>query len=339
MKAFFITGKEQVEIREIPMPTPTEEEVLLKIRSVGLCGSDLNTYRGLNPMVSLPRIPGHEIAATIVDTGSKAPAQWTIGQNVTLSPYTNCGYCSSCRAGRFNCCRDNQTMGVQRDGALTEYITVPYQKLFASDKLSPRELTLVEPLTVGGHAVDRSAAVKGETVVVLGCGAIGLGAVANGAFKKCRMIAVDIDDRKLALAKHAGAVETINSAAENLHERLQALTSGSGPEVIIEAIGLPITFRIAVDEVAFAGRVVYIGYAKKQVEYETKYFVQKELDIRGSRNAMPSNFLEVINMLESENFPVDEIISAEYHLADTGQALADWSANPAAYTKILINLS
>ncbi len=338
MKAFYINGKEGWDILDIEKPVPGSGEVLLKVRYVGLCGSDLNTYRGLNPMVSLPRIPGHEIAATIEEVGEGVPVEWSVGRNVTLSPYTSCGKCSSCRIGRFNCCRDNQTLGVQRDGALTEYIVAPYGKLFTSDKLSLRELALVEPLTVGGHAVDRAQVAAGETVAVFGCGAIGLGAIANAAFKNANVIAIDIDDEKLAVAAAAGAQVSINSRSEDLHATLQELTAGDGPSVIIEAIGLPVTFRAAVDEVSFAGRIVYIGYAKKPVEYETKYFVQKELDIRGSRNATPENFTQVIKMLEAGSFPVDKVITAEYPFLRSAIALSDWDAKPASFTKILINL-
>jgi threonine dehydrogenase-like Zn-dependent dehydrogenase len=130
----------------------------------------------------------------------------------------------------------------------------------------------------------------------------------------------------------------VNSARTDLHAVLQELTNGDGPDLIIEAIGLPLTFRAAVDEVAFAGRVVYIGYAKQPVAYETRHFVQKELDIRGSRNALPDNFRTVIQMLEQGTFPVDEVITRVYPLKDTGQALADWNANPPAFTKILVEV-
>jgi threonine dehydrogenase-like Zn-dependent dehydrogenase len=289
-------------------------------------------------MVSYPRIPGHEVSGTIVAVGAEVPAEWRPGLAVTLSPYTCCGRCPSCRAARYHCCRDNQTLGVQREGALTELLVVPWQKLFTSPRLGLRELVLVEPFTVGGHAVARGRVSAADTVCVLGCGAIGLGAIAGAACRGARVIAVDIDDAKLALARQAGAAETINSATANLHDRLHALTSGDGPAVVIEAIGLPQTFRAAVTEVAFAGRVVYIGYAKQPVEYETKYFVQKELDILGSRNATPDDFRQVIAMLEAGRVPVAAMISRTAPFTAADEALAAWHANPAAFTKILIEL-
>jgi threonine dehydrogenase-like Zn-dependent dehydrogenase len=338
MTAFAITAPGQAEFREIPVPVPAADEVLVRVCLVGYCGSDLNTFRGLNPMVSYPRIPGHEISGIIETVGREVPGAWQPGTAVTLSPYTQCGDCAACLRQRPNCCRRNQTLGVQRDGALTEFIAVPWLKLFSSPSLGLRELALVEPLTVGGHAVARGQVEAGDTVCVLGCGAIGLGAIAGAAFRGARVVAVDIDAAKLALATKAGAARTLDSSRCDLHAELQALTDGEGPDVIIEAIGLPATFTAAVEEVSFAGRVVYIGYAKHPVEYQTKVFVQKELDIRGSRNALPADFETVIRLLEARRFPLDEVVTRVYPFRQAGQALADWDAAPAAFTKILIQL-
>jgi threonine dehydrogenase-like Zn-dependent dehydrogenase len=288
-------------------------------------------------MVSLPRIPGHEVAAEIIDMGKSVPAIYKAGMKTTLSPYTSCGSCPSCRHARPNACQFNQTMGVQRDGAMTEYICAPWEKLYCSEKLSFNELAIVEPLTVGFHATARGEVKRGDTVAVLGCGAIGLGAIAASAWKGGETIAVDIDDAKLQTAKKAGAVHLINSSSQNLHEVLEEITGG-GPDVVIEAIGLPATFRAAVEEVAFSGRIVYIGYAKEPVAYETKMFVQKELDIRGSRNAL-GDFSEVMTMLESGVFPSTSVITSTTDIDGAGSALQNWNKNPAAICKILVNMA
>jgi threonine dehydrogenase-like Zn-dependent dehydrogenase len=338
MKAFQITETGKTRIFEIEKPSPQAGEVLIRVAVVGFCGSDLNTFRGFNPMVTYPRIPGHEIAGVIEAVGAGVPENFHVGKSVLVLPYTNCGKCSACKQGRLNCCRYNQTLGVQRDGAFTEYITAPFAKLYTSAVLSHAEMALVEPLTVGFHAADRGRIAASDTVAVFGCGAIGLGAIAGAAFRGAQVIAIDIDDEKLALGKKCGATHTINSKTENLHEKLQQLTGGEGPEVIIEAVGLPQTFRAAVEEVCFAGRVVYIGYAKAPVEYETKYFVQKELDIMGSRNATPDDFTNVIRLLESGRFPTAEVITTTVELPQAGEVLKAWSDNPPAFTKIQVSV-
>jgi threonine dehydrogenase-like Zn-dependent dehydrogenase len=339
VKAFCITAPGETAIRDVEEPVPGGDEVLLRVCVVGLCGSDLNTFRGTNPMVTYPRVPGHEISAVIESVGSRVADTWTPGTRVTVMPYTSCGACSACRRDRPNCCRDNQTLGVQCDGALADRIIVPQSKLFTSAKLNARELALVEPLTVGCHAVSRGGVTGVDTVAVLGCGAIGLGAVAAAAVAGARVVAVDIDDSKLALALEAGAVAGINSREDSLHARLRAITDDAGPDVVVEAVGRPETYRAAVDEVAFAGRVVYIGYAKKAVEYETKLFVQKELDVRGARNATREDFASVIRMLEQGRFPVDATISRTVSLANARAALRAWGEYPASVTKILVQVS
>ncbi len=323
-------------IESVAEPTPGPGEILLKVRRVGLCGSDLNSYRGKNPLVQFPRILGHEVAATVVyDTPGRPDL--AAGTDVTLSPYTSCGRCPACRRGRPNACEFNQTLGVQRDGALTEYIAQPPEKLYTA-RLSLEELCLVEPLTVGFHAAARGRITSDDTVAIIGCGGVGLGAVAASGFSGARTIAIDVDDAKLEVARKAGATDLINTRRDSMHDRLVELTRGQGPDVVIEAIGLPETFRAAIEEVAFTGRVVYIGYAKEPVAYETRLFVQKELDILGSRNALPADFRAVIEMLEQGRFPVQDAISAIVTMEEAPQSIADWSSNPSRFSKIMVRL-
>jgi 2-desacetyl-2-hydroxyethyl bacteriochlorophyllide A dehydrogenase len=336
MKALVMQQPGEAAVESVKHVAPAKDEVLLKVRRIGFCGSDLNSFRGKNPMVTYPRIPGHEVAATIVETSKSNPAL-AAGVNVTLSPYTQCGKCPSCLRGRPNACQFNETLGVQRDGALAEYISMPPEKLYTAN-LSLKELCLVEPLTVGFHAVARGRVTSEDIVAIIGCGGVGLGAVAASGFRNARTIGIDVDDAKLALAMKAGATDMINTTREDLHAKLQELTDGRGPDVIIEAIGLPRTFRAAVEEVAFTGRVVYIGYAKEPVAYETRLFVQKELDILGSRNALPEDFRAVIAMLEGGRFPVEEAVSNIVSMDEAPEILKAWSANPAAFSKIMISL-
>jgi len=339
MKAFQITEPGKTQIVDLDKPTPGAGEALLKIHTIGYCGTDLSTFRGLNPLVSYPRVPGHEIAATIESFGPGDTGNWNAGQQVLVIPYTSCGECASCRRGRVNACQNNQTLGVQREGAMAEYAVAPLEKLLASPKLSLQELALVEPLTVGFHAAARGRVEKGETVAVFGCGAIGLGAIAGAAFRGARVIAIDLDDEKLEIAKACGAAEAINGRSGDTNQTLRDMTDGHGPDVVIEAVGAPQTFQAAVDVVSFTGRVVYIGYAKAPVEYETKLFVMKEIDILGSRNALPEDFAQVVSMLEQGNFPVDKVVTSTVPLAAASDAMQKWSDNPGESIKIHIDMT
>jgi 2-desacetyl-2-hydroxyethyl bacteriochlorophyllide A dehydrogenase len=338
MRAFVIDEPGRSSIVDVSEPAIGERDVLLRVRTVGFCGTDLSTFRGANPLVSYPRIPGHELGCTMEALGAAVPAEFRVGQNVLVHPYQNCGVCCACQQGRPNACRDNQTLGVQREGGMTELLAVPFDKLYTSDKLSLREMALVEPLTIGYHAVMRGRVAAGDTVGVFGCGAIGIGVIAAAAGKGSTVIAIDVADEKLELAQKVGAKHVVNSSREELHAALQKLTDREGPRVMIEAVGLPATFRAAVEEVAFAGRVVYIGYSKKPVEYDTRHFVQRELDVMGSRNALPDDFRAVVAYLESGLLPIDDVITKTVSLDDAGAALADWDANPGKVCKIHVEM-
>jgi threonine dehydrogenase-like Zn-dependent dehydrogenase len=322
------------------MPEISPQGVLLRVRVIGYCGSDLNTYRGLNPLVSYPRVPGHEIAATVERVGGEVPEDVRPGMDVTVLPYTACGRCSSCRWGRPNACKNNQTLGVQREGALGEYLVVPWQKIVQAPGLSLAELALVEPLAVGFHAVERGRVAATDTVVILGSGMIGLGAIAGAALARgARVIAVDIDDQKLDLARAAGAKETVNSAKENLPQRVMELTNGDGAGVVIEAVGSVETFIAAIDLVAYSGRVVYIGYASKPVSYNTKYFLLKELDILGSRGATHFNFEQTIALLQSKRYPVERTVTRTVPMEEAPDAMQQWAQAPSRITKIHVAIS
>jgi len=336
MKAIELTAPGIVHVVDRPEPLPKEGEVLLRVRRVGFCGTDLSSYRGVNPLVSYPRIPGHEIGATIERLGPGVDGPWRPGQNVLVIPYNNCGRCSACRRGRTNCCARNETLGVQREGAMAELIAVPATKLISSERLSAKELAMVEPLTIGFHAAARGRVTASDTVAVLGCGTIGSGVIAGSKFRGARVIGVDVDDNKLALAKKCGAATAINSQQDDLHERLLDLTHGLGPDVVVEAVGSPTTFRLAVAATSFAGRVVYIGYSKAPVEYDTTQFVLKELDILGSRNAVASDFADVVQMLEAGSFPVEDVVTHSVSMDGAADAFRLWSENPASVTKIQV---
>ena len=338
MRALVIDGPGDVGLGTRGVPTLVDGAVLIRVRTVGFCGSDLNTYRGLNPLVSYPRVPGHEIAGIVEAVGVDVPVPLAVGTEVTVVPYTACGKCSACRCGRLNTCRNNQTLGVQRDGALTEQIVVPWQSVLRAEGLGRRELALVEPLAVGFHAAARGRVAARDVVAVIGTGAVGLGAVAGAARLGATVIAVDVDDRKLAMARRAGATHVVNSQTAPLHDRLQELTGGDGPDVVIEAVGLPETFVAAAAAAAVAGRVVYVGYAKAPVSFDTTQFVRKELDILGARNATAEDFRAVMDLLLARHFPVSDAVTRVVSLGDAAGALRMWDSEPAAVTRIHVDL-
>ncbi len=336
MKAVQIAAPSDMKVVEVERPALHAGEVLVKIAYVGFCGSDLNTYLGRNPMVKLPVIPGHEVGAVIEDIGPEVPAGLVKGMSVTLNPYTNCGKCASCRNGRVNACEHNETLGVQRNGVMCEYAVLPWTKIIPAEGLSPRDCALIEPMSVGFHAVSRAQVVDNEWVAVIGCGMVGMGAVIRASLRGATVIAIDLDDEKLALAKVFGASYVINSCTEKVAERICQLTGGLGADVVIEAVGSPATYVMAVDVVGFTGRVICIGYAKSEVAFQTKLFVQKELDIRGSRNALPADFRAVIHYMKEGRCPIERFVSAVVPPEEASEAMERWAAEPGKVFRILV---
>lgn len=340
MKAIQIFHNQVLNVIDVENPSaPAAGEVLLKLQYVGFCGSDINTFMGRNTMALNPVIPGHEVGAVIEAVGEGVPENLKPGMVVTCNPYTNCNKCASCRNGRVNACQNNETLGVQRNGAMKEFITLPWEKIIPAGSLTPKTTALVEPMSVGFHAVSRAQVTDIDVVMVIGCGMVGLGAIVRAVLRGATVIAADIDDEKLALAKQMGATYTVNTIAEDAHAKLQEITNGFGPDVIIEAVGSVPTYQMAINEVAFTGRVVCIGYAKSEVSFQTKYFVQKELDIRGSRNAQPQDFRAVINYLERGTCPVDELITKVIRPEEALDTMKWWSENPGKVFRILVDFS
>ena len=336
MKAIQISAERQMGVVDIPEMEMKSNEVQLRLEYVGFCGSDLSTFLGKNPMVHMPVVPGHEVGAVIEKAGADVPEGLKPGMVVTCNPYTNCGKCASCRNGRVNACEHNETLGVQRWGAMCERICLPWEKVIPAGLLTTRTCALIEPMSVGFHAVSRAQVTDIDVVLVIGCGMVGMGAVVRSAQRGATVVAADIDDDKLELARQMGASYTINTRTEDVHARLGEMTSGFGPDVVIEAVGSIQTYQMAVDEVAFTGRVICIGYAKSEVSFQTKYFVQKELDIRGSRNAQPSDFRAVIHYLEKGSCPVDRLISRVVTPEEAPAAMQQWADAPGKVFRILV---
>lgn len=339
MKAIQISQPFALDLIALKQPVCGEEEVLLKIRYVGFCGSDLNTFRGGNALAKQPVIPGHEIGAEIIRTGSRVPAELRPGMTVTVNPYTNCGNCAACRNRRYNACEHNETLGVQRDGAMREYFSVPWQKVIVAEGLTARQCALVEPMSVGFHAVSRAQVTDNDTVVVLGCGMVGAGAIVRASLRGATVIAVDVDGKKLEVARILGAAHTVNAATDDVRERVAGLTEGRMADVVIEAVGSPLTQNQAIDCVGFTGRVTFIGYAREDTVFHSRLFVQKELTISGSRNAQPEDFRAVIQYLRRGTCPYDRLISAVVQPEEAAAAMAAWHADPGKVFRILVEFN
>jgi 2-desacetyl-2-hydroxyethyl bacteriochlorophyllide A dehydrogenase len=336
MRALVIDGVNQCVLQDIPRTEPGPGEVSIAVSHVGLCGSDLNTFRGANPLVKMPCIPGHEISGSIFAVGPGVDPELAFGVNVVVMPYTSCGTCSSCRKGRTNACRNNRTLGVQQEGGLREWLVVPADKVMVNRTLSLRRSALVEPLAVGFHAAARGQISKGDRVVVLGCGIIGVGAILAAAGRGAEVIAVDVSGSKEATVRRLGASHFINPSVSDLRATVRELTGGDGADVVIEAVGVPETFTDAIELACYAGCVVYVGYSKNPVTYDTQYFNLKELDIRGSRNATLQDFHDATRCIEKLGVDADLLISRVFPFHEAADALPWWQGVRSEVFKVMV---
>lgn len=339
MKAIFIDAPGKVEIREIEKPVPKEGEALLKLLYGGICGSDLGSYRGTFAYFSYPRTPGHEFSAEIVEIGPNDRGLKP-GMIVTCNPYFNCGECYSCRRGLVNCCTDNQTMGVQREGAFAEYITMPVERIYDGKGLPAKTLALIEPFCISYHGVSRADVKPGEKVLVIGAGTIGVLAAVAAKSKGAEVYISDVAQGKLDYAKEFGVDGTVlNDSPEHFEAQINALTNGEGFDVTIEAVGLPSTFQSCIDAAAFGGRVVLIGVGKKNLDFNFTMLQKKELNVFGSRNALKKDFLELIDLVKEGKAPLDKIITNTYKYTDAPAAFAEFDKNAGSMLKVVLDFT
>ena len=337
MKAIIISEPGKIEIGEVPMPEVKENEALLKIKYVGICGADLASYTGNQPFTTYPRIPGHEFSAEIVeipenDKGLKA------GDIVTCNPYFNCCECYSCKRGYVNCCTDNQTMGVQRDGAFCEYVAMPVERIYAGKGLSAEELALIEPFSISQHAVSRAEIKKTDNVLVIGAGPIGLFALLAAKQKCNRIVVADILDNRLELAKEYGADAVVNTKETSLAEFTNEFTDGNGFDVCIEACGAPETFLGCIDNAAFAGNIILIGNGKRETSFNHSILLKKELNVHGSRNALKDDFINNIDIVASGKADVMKMVSGIYDMNNATEAFEALKNNNGTLAKLLIKI-
>jgi len=334
VRALIVESPGSVRMAEVPVPDPGEDEVLIRVRCVGICGSDFNVYLGTHPFASYPRIPGHEVSGDVVESRS---GRFRAGDRVCVEPYFNCGSCYPCRRGRRNCCENNRTMGVQRDGAMCEYIAVPAEKIFRSERgLSYEELALVEPISIGAHAVRRSGLRPGERALVIGVGPIGLGVLQVAKLKGAQVMASDMNRRRLELAGLLGADHVVDPGEVDLARSVAEFTGGDGMDVVFEASGSPSGFLSAINSAAFGGRVVLVGTGTEEVTFSHPLIVKKELDVLGSRNSM-DDFPEVIGWMEGGRIDPRSIITDRYPFEEADRALRLVDIPERNFVKIMID--
>lgn len=338
MKTIRISKPGEIEITEIPMPEVKEGEALLKIKYCGICGADVASFTGNQPFTTYPRIPGHEFSAEIVTIpensyGLKA------GDIVTANPYFNCGHCYSCQRGFVNCCTDNQTMGVQRDGSFCEYVAMPIERIIPGHGLSAKELALIEPFSISYHALSRAQIEPTDKVLVVGAGPIGLFALISAKLRGASVYVSDVLQGRLDAALDYGADGTINVSELNFMDEVNRITDGKGFDVCVEACGQSTTFLNCIDAAAFAGKLILIGNGKKETTFLHSILLKKELNVFGSRNSYTKDFSALIQLVAAGKVDVMKMVSSIYPMEKAAEAFQALVSNDGSLKKVLIEIS
>jgi 2-desacetyl-2-hydroxyethyl bacteriochlorophyllide A dehydrogenase len=288
-----------LEYKEVDKPSLKSGNAIIKIKRIGICGTDLHAFTGTQPFFEYPRILGHELSGELIEADD-APG-FNIGEPVTFIPYVNCGLCIACKGGKPNCCVNLKVCGVHVDGGMVEYYSIPSRLLVHGEGLSYDELALVEPLAIGAHGVKRAGISENEFVLVIGAGPIGLGAMEFARIAGARVIAMDINDNRLDFCKNKLGIEyTVNALQPYVKDQISTITNGEMPTVIIEATGSQTSINSAFQYMAHGARFVLIGLQKKEISFSHPEFHKREGTLMSSRNATRSDFEFVIQSIKQK---------------------------------------
>lgn len=327
-----------VECIEVAMPKANEGEALIKVKAVGICGSDIGAFRGTNPLVSYPRIIGHEIAGEIVSIQEDNPRGLKIGDHVIVDPFLYCGECYPCTIGRTNCCNSLKVLGVHVDGGMAEYIAHPADMLWKVPFDTPWDLiSLAEPLTIALHGIHRGKLKANEHVAIIGAGPIGMLAAMTAITYGAEPIMIDLVEERLEEAKKLGVKYTIHPQTEDAAAKVNEYTDGRMAELVMECSGANAAVRSALDLVANAGRITLTGWPKKETPIPTDMVTRKEIDISGARTSA-NEFEEAIELIDSGRVDVRKLLTKVVSLQEVPNVIKDIEKNPENYMKVSVIL-
>ncbi len=337
MQALVCTTPGKFEYQDKTYPEIPEKHALLRIRRIGICGTDLHAFEGTQPYVNYPRILGHELAGELVeDPGVDG---FATGDIVTFIPYFNCGVCIACRNGKPNCCVDIKVSGVHIDGGMVEYLAVPSYSLVKGDGLDYDSLALIEPLSIGAHAIQRANVQRGEHVLVIGAGPIGIGIIEFARIKGAKVIAMDTNENRISFCKDNMKIEhTVNAALPDAAEQVRAITNGDWPEVVIDATGNVHAITNAFNYMSHGGRYVLVGLQKGGICFSHPEFHKRESTLMSSRNATRSDFEYVIECIRQGLVNPSNYITHRISFDELGDEFPSWLNPEAGVIKAIVEL-
>jgi 2-desacetyl-2-hydroxyethyl bacteriochlorophyllide A dehydrogenase len=315
-------------------PRPSEGEALVRVHRIGVCGTDLHAFAGRQPFFNYPRILGHELGVEVLDPGSE-PLGFKRGDRCSVEPYLNCGRCIACRASRSNCCAELKCLGVHVDGGMRPEIVVPARKLHRSHALSYDQLALVETLGIGAHAVDRADIRRDDFVLVIGAGPIGLSVSQFVQLRGATLVVMDVRASRLDFCRRELGVQHTLVDSPVAVGQLRTIGRGDLPTVVMDATGNAASMARTFDLPAQGGRIVFVGLFQGEVSFDDPNFHRRELTVLASRNALPANFRDIIELIEAGRINTTPWITHRFALADTPQRFPEIAADPTVIKTII----
>ena len=338
MKAVYLEKPWNIGLCDAKMPEAKPGEALLRVKSAGICGSDIGAFRGTNGLVSYPRVIGHEIAGEVISIPENNRNGIKPGDHVIVDPYLYCGHCYPCSIARTNCCVDLKVLGVHVDGGMAEYFCHPADMLLKVPNDMPWDIIpLAEPLTIALHGVHRLGLKAGEHIAINGAGPIGMLAAMVALHYGAEPILIDLVNERLDFAKSLGVKCTINLREENLVEKVAEYTNGRMAECVMEASGANSAIRATLDIVSHAGRIALTGWPKQETPIPTDVITRKEVDIRGARTSA-GEFPEAIDLIYHGKVDVRRILTKVISIDEAPETIRDIEKNPGNYMKVNILL-
>lgn len=322
----------------LPEPVLKPGNAIVRIRRIGICGTDLHAYQGNQPYFSYPRILGHELAGVIEAVEDNA-AGFHQGDQVSIVPYMHCGKCSACLDGKRNCCKNMQVFGVHIDGGMRELVSIPLSHLIKTEGLSLDQSAMLEPLAIGAHAIRRSGLKRGDTALVIGAGPIGLGVMVLARYAGAKVIAMDINEERLDFCRTWAGVEHTINAMQPPQEQLEALIGESAAAIVIDATGNAKSMSEAFNLVAHGGTLVYVGLVKGEIAFSDPYFHSHEMTLMGSRNATMEDFDFVLQALSAGAIDIDRYITHRSAFQDMMDQFDSWLKPESRVIKALVEMN
>ncbi len=327
----------EFEYEDVAEPEPLPGRAIIRVLRVGVCGTDLHAFEGVQPYFSYPRILGHELSGELIDVSDAAG--FHRGQTVTIIPYFSCGTCIACRSGKPNACVRLNVFGVHSDGGMREYISVPVSSLVPGDELGPDALALVEPLSIGAHGVRRAEVREGNTVLVIGAGPIGMACLEMARLAGGRTIAMDVNAGRLEICKNKlGVDQVIDARGAGIKEQLAAMTSGSMPEIIIDATGNLPAIDNAFSLLSHGGRFILVGLQKDEIRFSHPEFHKREATLASSRNATRADFEKVMHYLKAKAILPENYITHRAPFSEVKARFPGWSDPGNGVVKAMITI-